>query len=259
VGERILQVYCDENQDRVSAALMNFYQSYRACVRAKVATLAAIQATSPARSVCLDRARSYLSLADKYASRLGPPAAIIVSGLMGSGKSTMAQALAESLGAELLQTDLVRRELLGTSNAPSGFNEGHYVVDQRDRIYDEMFRRASDWLKRGVSIVLDGTFATVRHRERALIEARLDGAVVLMVRCKCNDQTAMERIAQRAAAGSSPSEARPELYEQQKSAFESDPPGMHALEVDTSSTLRVQELAVLERLQHALAEAGSVR
>ncbi len=231
---------------------MNFYKSYRACVRAKVAVLSAAQADPAVRSRAQDLAYKYLKLADNYATHLGPTAAIVVAGLMGSGKSTLAVALAESLGAELVQTDQVRRETLGPSSTPPGFNQGPYQAEVRDRVYDEVLRRADQLLGNGLSVVLDGTFLAARHRERAVVEARLRRAVPLVVRCSCDEDVALERIARRAAAGSSQSEARPELYRLQQSEFEADPPGVTSLEIDTTTTMRVQEAAVLDRLKQLL-------
>jgi hypothetical protein len=258
VGRRILESYCRENHDRVSDALVHFYTSYRACVRSKVNALAAAQATGTAGQSLTQRAGDYLSLADMYARRMGPPTAIVVTGLMGSGKSTLAEALAELLGAELLQTDQGRRELLGRSAMPSGFNQGPYRPDQRQRVYDELLRRAETLLANGLTVVLDGTFLAARHRQRVVAESRLSGAVPLVVRCSCAADVALERIARRAAAGTSQSEARPELYRRQQTEYEADPPGDAALEIDTTTTLRVQEAVVLDRLKQLLAAAGSM-
>jgi len=267
LGRRILDSYSRENHDRISDGLVSFYKSYRACVRAKVAVLSAAPKKSAAQpssldqssaldcSTALDMAHKYLKLADTYATHLGPPAAIVVTGLMGSGKSTLAEALAEMLGAELLQTDQVRREMLGPSSAPPGFNQGLYQPEARDRVYDEVLRRADRQLGKGLSVVLDGTFLTARHRQRAVVEARFCCAVPLVVRCSCDDEVALERIAHRAAASTSQSEARPELYRLQQAEFEADPPGVATLEIDTTTTLRVQEAAVLDRLKQLLAAA----
>jgi len=255
LGRRILEVYCRDNHDQISDGLVNFYKSYRACVRAKVAVLSAAQGqeNSAVRSSALDLARKYLKLADSYATHLGPPAAIVVTGLMGSGKSTLAGALAELLGAELLQTDQIRREMLGPSPTPPGFNQGFYQAEVRDRVYDEVLRRAGEMLGKGLSVVLDGTFLAAQHRERAVVESRGRSAVPLVVRCSCDDDVALERITRRAAAGASQSEARPELYRLQQAEVEADRPDIDALEIDTTTTLRVQEAAVLERLKQLLA------
>ncbi|HEV3003466.1 MAG TPA: AAA family ATPase [Pirellulales bacterium] len=264
VGRRILEVYCRTNRDRFSDGLVNFYKMYRACVRAKVAVLsaaqanAAAQATSLHRASSLDLAHQYLKLADAYATKMGPPAAIVVTGLMGSGKSTLAKALAELLGAELVQTDQVRRELLGPSSTPSGFNQGPYRPEVRDRVYDEVLRRTEEVLGKGLSVVLDGTFLAARHRQRAIAEARRRCAVPLVVRCSCAADVALERIARRAAAGTSQSEARPELYRLQQTEYEADPPGEATLEIETTTTLRVQEAVVLDRLKQLLDAAGSM-
>jgi aminoglycoside phosphotransferase family enzyme/predicted kinase len=242
VGQRILDAYRQQSHDHFSAALEKFYKCYRACVRAKVAALAAAQAPAPTAD---RRALGYLALADRYAAQLGPPTVIVVGGLMGSGKSTLACSLAELLGSEWLSTDAIRRELLGASPAPAAFGEGLYSPELRTQVYNELFQRTELLLRAQVSVVLDGTFLTAAQREAAMGLARAAGAVPLVVRCACPAEVAMERIEQRAAG--SLSEARRDLYAAQQSGEEPFDGG-NILTVDTTMPLRVQESAVLDAL-----------
>jgi aminoglycoside phosphotransferase family enzyme/predicted kinase len=258
VGRCVLDAYRRVSHDSVSDRMLHFYKSYRACVRSKVKALAATQAAAATQAGCaarcaaLEQARNYLSLADTYARSLGPPLAIVVTGLMGSGKSTLAESLAEVLGAELVETDRVRRELYGRSDLPAGFNQGTYRSELRDRVYDEVLDRARKFLGDGLSVVVDGTFLSTRHRQRAVAESLDCGAVPFVVRCTCADDIALERISRRAAERSSFSDARPELYARQRNEYEPDPPGAAVLDVDTTTPLRLQESAVFERLRQLL-------
>ncbi|HWB08060.1 MAG TPA: AAA family ATPase [Pirellulales bacterium] len=243
VGRRILEAYRQQSHDHFSAPLESFYKCYRACVRAKVAALAAAQ--DPAHSAA-QRARAYLALADRCAAQLGPPTAIVVGGLMGSGKSTLASSLAELLGSDWLSTDAIRRELLGASAAPAAYNEGLYSPEHRQQIYNELLHRADLLLRARVSVVLDGAFLTAAQRQAVVGLARTAGAVPLVVRCACPAEVAMERIERRAAG--SLSEARPELYAAQQ-AREEPFESRDTLSVDTTTPLRLQESPVLEELR----------
>jgi aminoglycoside phosphotransferase family enzyme/predicted kinase len=243
VGLRILEAYRRQSHDHFSAALENFYKGYRACVRAKVAALAAAQEL-PDSTVARRRSLNYLVLADHYAAALGPPSVIVVSGLMGSGKSTLASSLAELLGSDWLSTDAIRRELLGASAIPAAFGEGLYSPELRQQVYNDLFHRAEVLLHAQVSVVLDGTFLTVAQRQAVIRLARAAGAVLLVVHCTCPAEVAMERIERRSG---SVSEARADLYAAQQSSEEPFD-GSDVLSVDTTMPPSLQESAVLSEL-----------
>lgn len=246
VGAHVVDAYRCACHDQFSGELWNFYKSYRACVRAKVAVL---RATKPSGDEAPSGAAvNYLCLADRYAAALGPPALLIVRGLMGVGKTTLAETLAQRLGCELLQTDQVRKELFGPSMAPAEFNQDRYRPENRMRVYDELFARAAQGLKEGLSVILDGTFLTTDLRRRAAALARAVGAVPCLVHCDCPGKVAVERIAERAADGETNSEARTELFELQRAQQEPDPPDLRAVEINTTMTLGLEVAAVTERL-----------
>jgi len=248
IGKRVIDAYCAATGDRPPARLIDFYQCYRACVRAKVAAIRSQQLAHAARRAAHRLARRYLDLADRYRRRLGPPTLIVVRGLMGSGKSTLAKALADTLGGELLQTDLLRRAMFGLRGSLAEFNEGVYQPSNRDRVYEEMLGRADGLLQTGLSVVLDGTFLHARWRAAAAELGARHGAQVCMVRCTCSDEIARKRIAVRAQSGDTQSDARPELYELQQRQEEPDPVDLPpSLVVDTSCSSATPE-NVLTRL-----------
>jgi aminoglycoside phosphotransferase family enzyme/predicted kinase len=250
-GWRVMDAYQCLSGDMPSMELLNFYLSYRACVRAKVAVLRSRQMEGEQRQTELTRAGHYLKLAERYSAELGQPVALIVGGLMGTGKSTLAAGLAERIGAELLQTDEVRREIFGASLEPASYGTGVYSAENRAQVYQVLFQHAADWMRHEVSVVLDGTFSTDILRRTALKIACEHGAEPLLVWCHCPAQTARERIAARQARGECSSEARPELFDQQQ--FDADAVHVADLpvcEVDTTLPLAAQihaALAVLNR------------
>lgn len=250
IGRRIIDAYRRKTGDRFSELLWNFYKCYRACVRAKVAALRSAEgvAEGPSPAASPDpSAVEYLNLADRYAARLGPPAAIVVTGLMGSGKTTLAEALAESLGAELIQTDRLRREMFGASAAPAKFDEGVYRPENRRLVYEQLFRREQQALADGLSVILDGAFLAAEQRRRAWQIAEAAGAIPLVVRCVCPPEVARERLAQRLAKGAALSEARADLYDMQSARLEPDAPGFVSLEIDTTYG-RSQQIASVAAL-----------
>lgn len=77
---------------------------------------------------------------------------IVITGLPGSGKTTVAREYAARSGALHLNSDLLRREL--------GLM-GHYRPEDKQKVYDNLLRRAREALLAGRAVVVDGTF----HRE----------------------------------------------------------------------------------------------
>lgn len=233
VGDQIIGAYSQATGDSVPEPLDAFYRCYRACVRAKVLELRIDQVDSDARRTLRSAAGRYLELADDYVRRIGRPWLIVVRGLMGTGKSTLSRRLTDSVAAELLQTDAIRREVLGASPMDATFNSGHYRAEQRAAVYNELLRRAESILSDGQSVVVDGTFLAMHTRSEAAALAERVGARFALLECRCDDAIAEQRISARMHEKSDLSEARPELYRLQREAEEADPAGMAAIVVDT--------------------------
>lgn len=246
VGQKVLETYCRTSGDRPPRELMAFYKSYRACVRAKVLALRAEQLPPQQRDATLQQARRYLQLADRYAAPLAAPLVLVVGGLMGTGKSTLASALADALGLDVLGTDALRREMFGRSQQPAAFGEGIYRPAARRQVYFEMLDRAEGLLDERLSVVLDGTFLDSEPRTRLVELCRRRGATALFVRCWCPPEVARKRIAARGTRTAS--EARPELLDQQLATADDRAIGLPTVEVDTTEDLPLQVQAVLERL-----------
>lgn len=251
-GGRILQHYCAETGDEPARPLLPFYMCYRACVRAKVHALRSRQVADVQRRHELVRAANYLQLADHYAAETGAPLLFVVRGGSGSGKSTLSSALGQTLGLDVLSTDVIRREIFGASPAAEGYGDGDYGSEARQRVYDEMIRRAERVLSNGSSLILDGTFLTTKQRTQARSLARRLGVIPVMLECFCPVEVAAERIRKRSDALS---DALPEFAHQQAEAEEADPAGMPASRIDTTLSLPAMLQDSLEAARAAV-ESG---
>jgi predicted kinase len=247
-GQEIFNRTLSQLGDRPSAELVAFYRSYRACVRAKVAALRAAQMDVALRETALADARRHLQWADRYDRDLPGPILFVMCGLMGSGKSSVARLLAESLGAEILATDTIRRETFGASNEPAAYGQGTYTAENRRRVYDILFNRAAEHLGQGFSVILDGAFLKASLRDEALQLAQAQGLSSLVIRCTCPEEVAEVRIAARLAKGTDHSEARPELRAQQAAEQEFDPADPHLVEIDTKLPQDAQMAKLLAAL-----------
>ena len=253
VVEPIFARYFKQSGDSPPQRLIDFYRVYRACVRAKVSALRAEQLTSEARSQQLAAARRYLDLADRYSHALGPPLLVLVRGMPGTGKSTIARSISEQLGFELLQTDAVRRSVFGPGGDHPGFNEGRYRPENRRRVYESMHDQAAGMLGKGASVVLDGTYLAASLRRAAADLAVPHDAEFLALHCQCPDEIAQQRIKARARGDTSLSETRPEFFARQRQAEEPDLPGQRSLAIDTARGMDEPMSSVFEAIRRKCA------
>jgi predicted kinase len=132
---------------------------------------------------------------------------IIVSGLIGTGKTTTARELAAKFGAVHLLSDVIRKEM---------FSKRTYSREETDLVYAELFRRAEAVLKNG-NVVLDATFLFKKYREAAKRLAEKIGADFLMIETRCPEEIVKKRLAARI---NDASEAKFFHYLEQKNEFE---------------------------------------
>jgi predicted kinase len=253
-GARLLEFYRGATGDRPPPVLVDFYKAYRACVRAKVAALRAVQLESAEcvaeeeRTAAADAAARHLEWADKYSQPWARPLVVAVGGLPGTGKSTLAKAVADALGAELLRTDEIRQELLG-SGERAAVDGGIYRPEARQRVYRELFRRAAELAREQIPVVLDGTFARASLIEEARRLATDARTIWLAVECHCPAEVAHQRIRNRLEAGGDPSEARPEIHDRERQRWEAWPADLPQVRIETTSPLGDQAALVTTQLQ----------
>jgi aminoglycoside phosphotransferase family enzyme/predicted kinase len=246
-GPQLLAAYQRETGDGPPPILTDFYKSYRACVRAKVAALRADQVSGPDQSAAAAEAHQHLALADKYVAAWLRPLVMVVGGLSGTGKTTLARALSKSLGAELLRTDVFRQEFYGAENAAKP-NTGAYTEQARRRVYEEMLRRASALLGNQISVVLDGTFSLTGVLQQAQSIASGSHSIFLAIECVCQTQVARERIKRRSAAGHDTSDADSDVHEFQRKSWQAWPADVRTIQIDTELPLDAQVERVIAEL-----------
>jgi predicted kinase len=245
--------YLDVTKDRGVVELLDFYRIYRAFVRGKVESfrLDDSRIGVEEKEAAAKIARRYFRLARGYILRRElSPRLIVFSGLMGTGKSTLARELSFELGLDMITSDILRKELAGLSKTErrwDEYNEGIYTADFTGKTYGEMFRRAEDILRKGQSVILDASFSRKEERFRAMDLARKTGAEISFFRAVCSDETVRERLRERESDTSEPSDGRWELYSRQKRDF--DPfvsPLEKCGEVDTSLPVEENTVRILQ-------------
>ncbi|HWN98967.1 MAG TPA: AAA family ATPase [Blastocatellia bacterium] len=221
--------------------LLPFYRCYRAYIRGKVQSfrLDETELTFLEREVAALRARRYFDLAARYASPLRSPSVIAVTGLPGSGKTSIARAIAGELGLRFLSSDAVRKTLFEIKGRHE-YGMGPYGAEANRLTYQTLVERGRGLLAQHRGVVLDATFR--RNADRALSrEMALNaGAQWIVIECRLPPEVVRERLERRVALGEGLSDAAWETYVRQRSEFEPfedrDSP---RLDLDTSADLAV--------------------
>jgi len=228
-------------QDPDLNALLPFYRCYRAYVRGKVLSFRLDEADFTAEQKERDAARAagFFALARRFASRLSGPTIVVVTGLSGTGKTTIARAIASELGLRVVSTDAVRHQLFGEQKQPSAYGQGAYSPEATARTYTELITQAHDLLRRDASVILDGTFLQAAQREQTERLAQEAGARLVWIECTLPPELARIRLAERCARQEGHSDATWETHLQQREAqaalAASKPAGR--LVLDTSAPL----------------------
>lgn len=247
LARRLLDWYREYAPDRWPASLAHHYVAYRAQVRAKVSCLRWDQ--GDARSA--EDARGLLDITSRHLEA-GSVRLVMVGGLPGTGKSTIAAWLGETLGAAVVRSDEVRKQMAGLDphrRAPGAWESGLYRPDVTAATYAEMLRRARPRLANGESVVLDASWRHPEWRQQARGLGGEMFAEVQELRCVAPRDVAENRLRSRARRGGDPSDATPAVARAMEAA-EAAWPEATALDTDAPPE------AVLERALGALGLAG---
>jgi aminoglycoside phosphotransferase family enzyme/predicted kinase len=229
-----------ESGDYDLYAVVDFYLSYRAWVRGKVASfLAADPSTESEKARRKGReAERLFALARAYSEpRAAVGAVVAVGGLIGAGKSTLAQALAPVLGFPVVDSDRTRKALASVPPTEPASAETYTDAFTR-RTYDELFRRADVVLSSGRGVILDATFRSRNLRRRARELALRHGRPFRFVEAVCDEETLRERLRAR-RKGVSVSDATEDLLDQVRREFDPVTELASAEHVPVSTTLPV--------------------
>ena len=208
---RFLNAYLEAGDGHAGLDVLRFYLVYRALVRAKVHGLRAAQdGVSAAECARLRGAsRGYIELALRCAHG-ARPAIILTHGLSGSGKSVIAQALAEQIGAIRLRSDIERKRASGLApltRSGATLAAGIYSEDRTRATYNQLLDLARRAAHAGYPALVDATFLQRWQRDLFRREANAQHIPFVIVDVSAPESVMRARIAARLAAGSDASEA----------------------------------------------------
>ncbi len=254
LAEHFLASYAREANDYDLYPLVDFYESYRAFVRGKVASILASDETAGARSrqrFAAEARRFFLLALASERRSLVPPVVVAVGGLIGAGKTTVARRLASELTAPVIDADRTRKHLLGV-NAEEKVSvapfSGAYRPEFSEGVYSEVLRRAASVLDSGRPVVLDASFRSRSARSTARRLARDRGVPFHFVECFAPAEICRQRLEMRARTANV-SDGRLEIFDDfvaRWQAVEELPKAEHSL-IDTSVSLETNIAALKSR------------
>jgi len=209
-AQRFLGAYGEFSGETHPPTLAHLYIAYRAFVRTKVNCVRSGQGDEDAADLARRHAALTLDHLRRARVRL-----VLVGGLPGTGKSTLAGELAGAGdGWVLLRSDVVRKELAGLpADAPApaqrnpGLNAGIYAPAATEAVYAELLRRAGLALAHGENVLLDASWSAAGERAAAGRLADTAAADLVELRCATAPEVAAARIARRATGGRDASDA----------------------------------------------------
>jgi uncharacterized protein len=178
--------------------LLYFLAAYRAWVRAKVGCLRALELAGEdsGRRAVEAEARELFDLGHRFAWRARQPLLLVICGVAGTGKTTLARRLQELSGWAHISSDLTRKRLAGIRGTDRA-GEEHYSEEMTMRAYEEMGRAARDQLRERRAAIVDATFH--RRSERvAFFRGLVDRpSRCLFIECAVPTDVLLSRVRER--------------------------------------------------------------
>ncbi|WP_069802350.1 AAA family ATPase [Thermogemmatispora onikobensis] len=202
LADAFVDAYVRATEDESLREVLPFYLCYRACVRGKVASLLLDEPEVPLeeRDQAQQQASALFALAAHYASRPAGATLVMIGGLMGTGKSTLARTLQQTTGAALFSSDVIRKRLAGLAPGETraeAFGKGIYAPAWGTRTYQALHALAILALQEGRSVILDASFLRREDRQIMAQAAAAQGVPTFFIECFCPKEEALARLRHR--------------------------------------------------------------
>jgi uncharacterized protein len=219
-ADRLVMRYAELTDDRQLALLVPFYSCQRAYIRGKVDCLKSVATDvgDGERASARQSAIDHFALAYRYTWARAPRLVVVV-GLSGTGKSSVAAALHARTGFVHVNSDTTRKRLAGLPpTARPG--TGLYTSARSAETYAAMYTAAREALAAGRGAIIDATFQRRIDRNAAREVARRAHAPILFVECVCPEDEVRRRLAERVHRGDDASDADWTIHRQQRARYE---------------------------------------
>jgi hypothetical protein len=194
LGNAFLNTYVEQTGDWEGLQVLPLYLSRQAYVRAKVNSFLLDDPGVPAtvKDEAAATSAGYYRQAWEYTKpRQGQ--LMLMSGLSGSGKSTVARQLARTLGAIHLRSDAVRKHLGGIPLQQRGGNE-LYTDEMTQKTYERLLDLGVMLANQGFSVILDAKYDRQQLRAKAIAQAELHQLPLQILHCAAPLEMIRERL-----------------------------------------------------------------
>jgi predicted kinase len=230
LSSAFLTRYREQSNEDWPVSLAHFYVAYRAHIRAKVACLRHSQSGDKEAAA---QSRMLLMLAHDHLRR-GRVRLVLIGGSPGTGKTTLATAIGQTTGWDVLHSDVIRKELAGLeplTPVAAALDTGLYNAEWNERTYRELLDRAGRLLAFGRSVLIDASWSRAEWRDAALRVAQEHQTDVDAMRCDAPIELAATRTRTRPRGAS---DAEPDVARAIAGRFA---PWPEAAVIDTSGSL----------------------
>jgi aminoglycoside phosphotransferase family enzyme/predicted kinase len=168
LAARLLNAYLELGGDYEGLAVLRYYETARALVRAKVAWLRARQLGENTAQAAAGRAQgdAYLDCARRIVGEQRP-ALMITRGCSGSGKSLFSELAAEAIGAVRIRSDVERKRLfdMAPTDRPDAATTPALYGEQATRAtYARLLTLSEQALRAGWPAIVDAAFLKQAQR-----------------------------------------------------------------------------------------------
>lgn len=200
---RMLNVYLEHSGDYAGLVVLPFYVGMRALVRARVLLeRAGQQHAADTSAAARAESRRLLGLALHFLSRPLAPM-VVMHGLSGSGKSTVAARLSEAAGMVRVRSDVERKRLRHAILPEADW----YAASVTACTYRRLLAICRLGCVAGFPMIADATFLSRRQRDRFAAQAHRLGVPFFIVDCEAPMETLRARMEARARTRNDPSDA----------------------------------------------------
>ena len=197
LGNIFLNSYLEETGDWQGVEVLPLYLCRQAYVRAKVTSflLDDTDIADVDKENAIVTAKQYYDLAWQY-TRLSPGKIILMAGLSGSGKSTIASKLAPRLNAIHIRSDAVRKHLADIplkQKAPIDI----YSQEWNRRTYEQLINLGILLAQQGFTIILDATYNRQQLRQQVITETVKQNISLAIIYCHAPKEILQQRLMNR--------------------------------------------------------------
>jgi hypothetical protein len=183
LSNRFLNAYIEQMGDWEGLQVLPLYLSRQSYVRAKVTSFLLDDPSIPesVKQESSQTAARYYHLAWNY-TRPKQGRIILMAGLSGSGKSTVARMLASQFNGIQIRSDAVRKHLAGVPLTEPG-DAALYSPDMTQRVYDRLLTLGLTLANQGYTVILDAKYDRQALRQAIRSQAEEHQLSCHMVYC----------------------------------------------------------------------------